>query len=138
MKVIVLTCSTGQGHNSAAKAVYEQLKERGIKAETFNALLLTGKNSSKVITGSFNTIAVKVPKAFGWMYKAGSVISSPKYKSVVYFANSLYAKKLGEYIKENNFDVAICSHLFPMEALSYLINNNEINIKSYAILTDYT
>jgi transcriptional regulatory protein LevR len=26
MKVLVLSCSTGEGHNSAAKAIYEEMK----------------------------------------------------------------------------------------------------------------
>lgn len=33
MKVLILSCGTGQGHNSAARAVEEALKRAGLSAK---------------------------------------------------------------------------------------------------------
>lgn len=39
---------------------------------------------------------------------------------------------------ENQFDSIICTHLFPMEALTYLKRKHELQAKCYGVLTDYT
>ena len=39
MKVLILSCNTGQGHNTAGQALTEYLSERGILCEMKDALL---------------------------------------------------------------------------------------------------
>jgi hypothetical protein len=53
MKVAILTCSTGQGHNSAAHAVRLALEARGAACSTVDALAFLGDNVSEAITGAF-------------------------------------------------------------------------------------
>ena len=120
MKAVLLTCSTGQGHNSAALAVRQALEARGATCETRDALAFLGNNVSEAITSAFVNIAIKTPRAFGFLYAAGEFVSSNKRKSPVYFANALYAENLRRSLEEEEFDAAICPHLFPAEALTYL------------------
>lgn len=138
MKAIVLTCNTGQGHNSAGKAIQEEFQRRGGSCEVVDALSFLGKHASEIIAGAFVNIAVKTPHAFGFMYNAGEAISNDKLKSPVYFANKLYAENLYAYITQNHFDAAICPHLFPMEALTYLKSQRSLHTACFAISTDYT
>lgn len=138
MKVLVLSCSTGEGHNSAAKAIYEEMKLKQVSCKMIDALSLASPKTAKIVAASFNTIAVKSPKMFGLMYKAGDLVSNNLIKSPVYLANTLYAKKLYQYIIKNKIDVIVCSHLFPMEALTYLKLRYNLKAKCYGILTDYT
>lgn len=138
MKAVLLTCSTGQGHNSAAQAVSNALTNRGVECETLDALAFLGEHASDAIAGVFVNIAVKTPRAFGFMYHAGEFISSDKRKSPVYYANALYAENLHRYLVDHEIDVAICSHLFPAEALTYLRRKKELTTKTYFVSTDYT
>ena len=138
MKTILLTCNTGQGHNSAAHAIEAALINRGVECETVDALAFLGENVSDAIAGLFVNIAVKTPRAFGFMYQAGEFISSDKRKSPVYYANSLYAENLHRYLLEHNIDAAICPHLFPAEALTFLRRKRELATKTYFVSTDYT
>lgn len=138
MKVLVLSCSTGEGHNSAAKAMYEAFINHNVECEFLDVFSFGNKMITQAIKNSFNTIAVKTPKVFGSMYKAGDLISSNKHKSPVYFANALYANNLGKYINDHKIDVVVSSHLFPMEALTYLKKSKKIKAKLYGISTDYT
>lgn len=138
MKVLVLSCGTGEGHNSAAKAIIEELKLRNISSELKDILSFGNKKQEVIVKSFFNNIAIKSPKFFGMMYKAGDIVSNNKVKSPVYFANILYANKIKKYIEENKINIIICTHLFPMETLTYLKINNKIDIKCYGISTDYT
>ena len=138
MKVAILTCSTGQGHNSAAHAIRLALEARGAVCSTVDALAFLGDNVSEAITGAFVNIAVKTPRAFGFMYAAGEFIRSDKRKSPVYFANALYADNLRRYLEEEEIDAAICPHLFPAEALTYLKRKHALSARCYYVSTDYT
>lgn len=138
MKSVILTCSTGQGHNSAALAVREALESRGAVCEVRDALAFLGDNVSDAITGAFVNIAVKTPRAFGFMYAAGEFIRSDKRKSPVYFANALYAENLRRYLEEEEIDAVVCPHLFPAEALTYLKRKHALPARCYYVSTDYT
>ena len=138
MKILILSCSTGEGHNSAAKALEEELINRGENVIFKDALSFCNKKTKKIIQDFFNNIALKTPSIFGAMYKAGDKISNTTIKSPIYFANSLYANKLGSYLNKNKIDIVICTHLFPMEAITYLKRKRQIKVKCYATLTDYT
>lgn len=138
MKVLILSCNTGEGHNSAAYAIQEALRGLGEQCEIMDALRFGGKKSSAFVSSSFDSMIRKAPGAFGIVYKAGDIYSSTRIISPVYFANALYAKSLLEYIVGNQFDAVICTHLFPMEALTYIRRKYRLAIKCYGVLTDYT
>ncbi len=137
MKAVLLTCSTGQGHNSAAQAVKKALEQRGAECDIQDALAFLGENVSKTIEEAFVNIAVKTPRAFGFLYAAGEFLSSERRKSPVYFANALYAENLRTYLTEHEIDAAVCPHLFPAEALTYLRKKQQLSARTYFISTDY-
>ena len=49
MKVLILTCSMGEGHNSVARAIEEQFALRGCQAQTLDALQFTAKWLSRFL-----------------------------------------------------------------------------------------
>ena len=46
MKALILSCNTGQGHNTAGRAVLEELKAKGMNIEDLNALALAEEAGS--------------------------------------------------------------------------------------------
>ncbi len=138
MKILLLSCHTGDGHNAAAAALLEAFQGNGDNCELVDALSFCRPVSNRMVTSSYNSIIVKKPDAFGWIYKVGSLYSSTGLASPVYLANKLYARKLLSYITEQNFDAVICTHLFPMEALTWLKRKHLITLPCYGVLTDYT
>lgn len=141
MKVVMLTCSTGQGHNAAAEAVREALLRGGAQCETLDVLSFLGKRASGVIAGAFVGLAVNTPRAFGLMYQAGEKLSDTlgdRAKSPVYLANTLYADHLAEYLAQSAADAAVCPHLFPAEALTCLKRAGRVSARCYFVSTDYT
>ena len=50
MKVLILTCNTGGGHNSAARAVKSSLVNRGVEVEVRDAIAYISKGTSKLVS----------------------------------------------------------------------------------------
>lgn len=138
MKALILSCNTGQGHNTAGRAVLEAMLARGLDVEMRDALAFGGQKTSSGVSGGYIKITQSVPALFGRMYKVGSAISNPFIKSPVYYANKLYAEKLRDYIVQNGIDTVICPHLFPAEALTFLRRRHGLQARCYGVATDYT
>ena len=102
------------------------------------ARLSTRPLAAKIAAGTYNGIIKNVPAVFGAIYGAGALYSATGWTSPIYLANAHYAGKLRTYIEENGFDAVLCTHLFPMEALTKLKKKTDFSVPAYGILTDYT
>ena len=138
MKAVVLTCCTAREHNAAALAVREALERHGSECDIRDAVSFLGDNVSKLVVNTFVNTAVHTPRAFGFMCAAGEFDTTDRRKSPVYYANTLYAENLHRYLLENDIDTAICMHLFPAEALTYLRRRHHISARTCFVSTDYT
>jgi processive 1,2-diacylglycerol beta-glucosyltransferase len=141
MKALILSCNTGQGHNTASRAILEELEARGIEAEMQDALAFASQFVSDTVCDIYNKAAVRIPKVLGAGISAAKVTDKVfKKNSPCYVANMPYASKLGKYIKENGFDTIIMPHVFPSEALTRLERrmSNELDVKTCFVATDYS
>ncbi len=137
MKVLILSCNTGQGHNTAGKAMLEALSMRGIPADMHDVLLFGGVKTSEIVSGSYVKMTQRSPKTFGRLYRVGEAISSDKVRSPIYYANKLYAERLGEFIENGGYDTVLSPHLFGAEAMTYLRQKRGMKTRSFGIATDY-
>lgn len=137
MKLLILSCSTGEGHNSAAHALMECAAERGIDCEIADPIAFGSERARKVVAVCYNGMIQYVPRLFSVVYRAGNMFERTGIPSPVYFANRLYARRLGDYLKEGAFDAVICTHLYGMEAMTALRGEGP-TLPSYSVLTDYT
>ena len=118
MKVLLLSCSTGEGHNSAAFALQEELESRGVDCVLADPVAFGSEKARKAVANTYNNIIKKVPAAFGMLYKVGDWYSAHELPSPIYYANSLYADNLCAFIEEQGFDLVVCTHLYAMEAMT--------------------
>lgn len=138
MKALILSCNTGGGHNSAAKAIAEELISHGEEAYVLDYLCLAGKGISKLVGDGYVQIVKKTPLLFGLIYKLGIVISRITRKSPVYYVNGRMAKYLRSYLKEHPADVLIMPHLYPAETITYMKRKGMDLPVTIAVMTDYT
>lgn len=138
MKILILSCFTGEGHNSAAKAVAVSLENKGHTAVMADPVAFSSDKAKNFVSSFYNNMIKKRPQAFGLLYKAGALYTSTKLPSPVYYANSSYSEALGKYITDNNFDAVVCTHLYGMEAMTAIRNHNPDSVPCFGILTDYT
>ncbi|MBQ9781579.1 MAG: hypothetical protein IJW26_00165 [Clostridia bacterium] len=137
MKVLILTCSTGEGHNSAAKAISHALNIKGIKNDVFDPISLSSEKIRDGVAGAYNGMIRKTPWLFGFIYNVGGLYEKTRLPCPVDFLNRKYAKNLSDYIQENGYDRVICTHLFPMFAMGE-VNRRYKKVPSFCVLTDYT
>ncbi|MBQ3420898.1 MAG: glycosyl transferase [Romboutsia sp.] len=158
-KVLIMSASTGGGHNRAARAIKEELESRtidgmSIECEIVDSLKLVNNTIDKVISRGYEKSAIYTPKAFGSVYRFSetSIISKNEFKSNP--LTSLMARKFKYLLNDSNPDLIIVTHPFPMIAISTLkknknihsLNKTEILHKSnnvdippmISVLTDYT
>lgn len=56
MKVLILSCYTGEGHNSAARAVMEELQAHGIECEITDPVAFKSEKAQKFVSSFYNNM----------------------------------------------------------------------------------
>lgn len=138
MKILILSCNTGEGHNAAGLAVKEAAELRGHTADMTDMFLLSGKRTARAVGNTYVNVVKHTPRLFGFIYKLGMLITSPRHKSPVYYANAMLAKKLAAYIEEHGYDIIVTPHLYPAETLTYMKKKHLCPVPTVGIGTDYT
>ena len=118
MNVLILSCHTGDGHNSAALAIAEALTAQGAQWGLADPVAFKSERARRFVAGFYTGMVRKVPLAFGALYKVGRIYSNTGVTSPVYYANATYAGRLYDYIREQGFDAVISTHLYGMEAMT--------------------
>lgn len=138
MKILILSCDTGEGHNAAGKAVKEAAELRGHSADMLDMFLLSGKRTSHAVGGAYVSLVKHIPRFFGFIYKLGLLISSSRRKSPVYYANAMMGRKLCAYLADHSYDVIVTPHLYPAETMTWMKKKHLLSLPTLAIGTDYT
>lgn len=136
MKVLILTCPTGGGHNACANYIHEELKLNNISSDVVDFYDIVNKHGKKLSKNLYLGSLKGNAKIFKNVYKLGELYDETSLISPVYLVNKLHTKKLFNYIKENNYDVVVATHLFPALTLT-AINKKENLIKFVMVVTDY-
>ena len=150
-KVLIMSASTGGGHNRAAKAMKDEIEKKcidgeHITCEIIDSLKLINTTMDKIISSGYEKSAKYTPKAWGGVYKMSdaNIVSKHEYKGNLF--NTLLASKLKKLLKERKPDLIIGTHPFPMIALSTLKKkypyrnafNSFFGPPLISVLTDYT
>ena len=138
MKLLILSCSTGEGHNAAARALCEAAELRGDKAVFADPVSFGGERVRRAVAGAYNGMIRRAPVLFGAVYGIGDLYDRTELTSPVYYANALYAEKLDRYLKKERFDAVISTHLYGAEAMTAVRRRAGNPLPSYCVLTDYT
>ena len=75
MKVLILSCNTGGGHNAAASALKESLNFYHHEAEVLDLMSLGRKHTSALVGGAYVKLVSVFPAGFGALYQLGTEIS---------------------------------------------------------------
>lgn len=135
MKILILSCGTGGGHNSAALAIQENLLDKGIEADFFEYLDIINSKVKNSINHLYISSTCGNGKVFKTVYRLGELYQKTKLKSPVYQLNYLNRNKLYAYIIENHYDYVITTHLFAAQALTAIKKKHPIHF--IAVATDY-
>lgn len=138
MNLLILSCGTGGGHNSAAAAVEEEALRQGHSVTRMNPLDLCAEKLSRRVDNAYISIAQASPRGFGAIYAIGNAYRRLPWRSPVYFATGLESEALGKYLDTHPTDAVVMTHLYPAEMLTYLKNHGARLPKTIFVATDYT
>lgn len=135
-RVLLLTASFGSGHNQAAYAVQEALRERDAQVEVVDYVGLLNPALRSFAKFSLIQGVQKAPSLYGLFYKSMSKIEPD---SVLQrYVNHLGIERMEDYIKFYDPDVVASTFPTPMGVVGELRRNGEISVPNVAIVTDYT
>ncbi|MBR4909872.1 MAG: glycosyl transferase [Clostridia bacterium] len=139
MKVLLLSCNTGQGHNSAAKAIKDYFEKHGVKCDIKDALAYWSEKSSKIISSGHVYIYRNLPKLFGIGYKFEENHPAKGDKSsFMYNLVTRGCKALKADLDESDYSAVVCTHIFPAMMLTKIKKKWGLDIPTYSVATDYT
>ena len=128
-KVLIMSASTGGGHNRAARAIKEELTNKSVNGitidcEIIDSLKIVNGTMDKLISRGYEKSAKYTPKAWGGGDKLTetNLISRNEFKDNP--LTSLVSRKLKKLIEIKKPDLIIGTHPFPMIALSTLKRNS--------------
>ena len=134
MKLLILTCSTGGGHNSAAKAVAQAARDMGAECTVVDALRFLPLFDGKVISRGHTFVYRHLPRLFGAGYKYEERGGARAFR----IECSRGARSLHRFIAAGGFDAVITVHVFAGFMLASLRAKNQLNIPAALVATDYT
>lgn len=139
MKTLILSCNTGQGHNSCAQAIKEYYSQQGEDCVMEDALRFISKPFSDFMAWGHVTMYRRFP----WLFQLGYHYSERhpalfREGSGIYKLLTLGAERLHQYIQAEGFDAVICSHVFSAIMVTDMLKKHPIPIATSLVATDYT
>lgn len=139
MNILILSCKTGQGHNSVANAIAETLDKQGHACEIVDALTFVSNLTSKVMSWGHSFIYCHCPEVFQVGYEAAERHPQALGEgSPAYWLFTRGSRDLYEYCQTRQFDAVVCTHVFAALMITDVKRTYQFSVKSYFVATDYT
>ena len=138
MNTLILSCNTGQGHNSCAAAIKEYYDRLGQSCAVEDALAFISADLSAFISWGHSTVYRRLP----WLFRLGYRYTerhpavfrahSPVYKLLTQGTGKLYS-----YLCDHSIDAVICAHPFAALMMTELFKQHPGCVASANLATDY-
>ena len=139
MRVLILSCNTGGGHNACAGAIRTAFTEQGHQCDIVDALGFVSDKLSKFMSWGHTTMYRHIPglfrKGYGFAERHPNMLQDDAtvYKLLTGGTEQLYA-----YIQEGGYDAVICTHVFSGLLLRQTLREYPLQLKTAFVGTDYT
>ncbi len=139
MKVLVLSITTGQGHNQVANSLCEYLRQNDIEAITLDALEYINPVLQEAVSRGYMMSTKRVPKIYGRIYRLAEKREvDNKEGGLSKLTTTILARKLIKFIEDYAPDVIVCTHVFASLLIKYVDDKLDSEIKTVGIVTDFT
>ncbi len=139
MKVLILSCNTGEGHNSCARALRDAFRNQNIECDIADTLDFISPVLSKMMAQGHRFVYRHLP----WLFNRGYhfVETHPSLYQPGTLIDRFLASgsgKLAKYINENGYDTVISAHVFSGVAMREAGAHCCRHITTGFLATDYT
>ena len=138
LRFLLFSVSIGAGHDSAARAISEELILRmpDAKIETIDTFKYINSVLNKVIVESYMDTLRFTPKVWGYLYEQSE--QKTAFVDIGQLFNRLLSAKLEKLINDYNADLIFCTHAFPAGIISALKAKSGLKTPVICVVTDYT
>ena len=134
MKILILTCNTGGGHNSTAAALEEQFTQMGHMCIVKDCLDFLPPAKARLISEGHVLLYRKAPRLFGLGYKFEEN-HVPRYLRA---QCSACAGEFYQAVTAMQCDAVLCVHVFPAIIMTAAAKDYGLSLPGYFVATDYT
>ena len=139
MKVLILSCNNGGGHNSVAAALREAFEAEGHVCEIADTLSFLSRGCSKVVAGVHSGVYRHAPDLFRAGYRHTErhrVMFQPGHRARRIL--DLGVGRLAACIRDGRFDAVVCTHVFAATMLTDAVRRHGLRVTTGVVETDYT
>ncbi|WP_037325647.1 glycosyltransferase [Anaerovibrio sp. RM50] len=135
---LIVTASVGSGHEKAAAAVAEAIQSQHPHAVINIIDFMSMKTSwiNALMKNCYLNMLHFVPNLYEFMYQFTA--GKKKGGFVKWAMSSVIVYSMKAIIKKYRPDTIICTHPFPADAVSHLLEHKKADFDSCAIITDYS
>ncbi len=135
MRALIISASTGAGHNAAATALEQCLLERGHTVEKIDFLKDTYKILDILVGDGYEILATKFPVLYGLIYETFDIKAFNRLLGKRTLR--MLKRRLRGYIQTHEPQVIISTHPFVVGLVANLKASGEINTPFVSIVTDF-
>ena len=139
MRILILSCNTGEGHNSCATALREYFQAQGTPCDVADALGFWSQGMSKFISRWHTRIYRYAPGLFRRGY--AFVERHPallRERSAIHRFLTSGAGRLCAFLQDGAYDTVICVHVFAALMVEVLLRSHPGAWQTAFLATDYT
>ncbi len=139
MKVLIMSVTAGEGHNSTAKAMKNEFESRGVECEILDTINYVSPVIATFIAEGYLLITEKAKNA----YKLGYELAEKRKNflkdySPMEILNMIFTDELRAVFEGDTYDAVVFTHPFAGMVLDMMKRKHHINLYTVGILTDFT
>lgn len=139
MKVLIMSVTAGEGHNSTARAMKSYFDNCGVQCSVLDTYKYISPAVAKLVSEGYLFVS---QKAKGAMFKAGYRMAEKRHggtgeRSTTRLVHTLFTDDIYEYIENSRPDAVIFTHPFAGMILDIMREKHTLEAKSIGVLTDF-
>ncbi len=139
MRALILSCNTGEGHNSCSAALQECFEAHGVHCEVADALAFISQGASQLVERAHVAMYRHLPGLFrhgySFLERHPGVF---KERTPVHRFLTMGVRRLRDHILQGRFDAVICTHVLSALILTDALRGDPLPVKTAFVATDYT
>jgi processive 1,2-diacylglycerol beta-glucosyltransferase len=134
-KVLILTISTGGGHNEVARNLRIGFEKSGYEVAVMNSLEIAHPDVDTVVSKSYSLLADKLPTLYGKLYYGCN--HKPAKEVIASTLTTISSRRNHAVVKDYQPDLIIATHPFPVPIIAGLKKRAKIKVPLISIITDF-
>jgi len=134
-KVLILTASTGEGHNQAAKTIEGVYTQRGYECHRVDMFKSTHRSMDVLMADGYRILASNLPKMYGTLYKQ---CDTPNFNSLIARrVLKITEMRLNKVIHRMNPSLIIATHPFAVPVIGHMKAKGRCTQPFIQVVTDF-